>query len=198
MMNQKPSLKTLSLRMASAVFAVLLLTGCSKTVQWEEEVKLNDARVIVVTQKRRCDGGDYKAKTGATCVARETWLTIKLPEFSAKEIIWHEGLKPMVLNVHQGRLYVVGRPPTTFEFRAYGASNPPYFGFRWDNGAWTRIPFSEIPEAIYDANMLIANIPSKRTNLLTLAGKNSPEENGALTKPPPLHRIDPKHTLPAY
>jgi len=181
-----------------AAAAALLLTGCSKTVQWEEEVKLNDARVIVVTQKKRCDGGDYKAKTSATCVARETWLTIKLPEFSDKEIVWHEGLNPMVLNIHQGRLYIVGRPPTSLEFRTYGASNPPYFGFRWDNDAWTRIPFSEIPEAIYDTNMLIENIPKNRTNFLTLAQKNSLEENGALTKPPPLHRIDPKHTTSAY
>ena len=180
------------------VVAVTQLTACSKTVEWKEEVKLNDGRVIVVTQKKRCEGGDYTAKTGATCIARESWLTINLPEFSDKEIVWHESLDPMVVNIHQGRLYVVGFPPHTVEFRAYGATNPPYFGFIWDNGAWKRIAFSEIPEALYDTNMLIESVPGTKTDLLTLARKNSPEENGAMTKPAQLHRIDPKFTISAY
>ena len=186
------------LRILLAMIATTQLVACSRTVEWKEEVQLNDGRVIVVTQKKRCEGGDFTAKTGATCIAREAWLTIKLPEFSDKEILWHESLDPMVVNIHQGRLYVVGAPPHTLEFRAYGATNPPYFGFVWEGNAWKRIPFAEIPVAIYDANMLIASIPMTRTDYLLLAQKNSPEENGALTKPAPLHRIDPAEKMPAY
>lgn len=186
------------LRIVLVAIAALQLVACSRTVEWKEEVQLNDGRVIVVTQKKRCEGGDFTAKTKATCIAREAWLTINLPEFSDKEILWHESLDPMVLNIHQGRLYVVGRPPHTLEFRAYGATNPPYFGFVWESSAWKRIPFIEIPEAIYDSNMLIESIPQKRTDYLTLTQKNSSEENGARTKPAPLHRIDPKHTTSAY
>jgi hypothetical protein len=177
------------------LIAMLQLTACSKTVEWKEEVKLNDGRVIVVTQKKRCEGGDYTAKTGATCIARESWLTINLPEFSSQEILWHESLNPMVVNIHQGRLFVVGFPPHTLEFRAYGATNPPYFGFIWENGKWKRIAFSEIPEAIYDTNMLIESIPGNKTDFLTLPTKNSPEENGTFTKPAYLHRIDPKFAI---
>jgi hypothetical protein len=187
-----------ALRMMLIMIAVTQITACSKTVEWKEEVKLNDGRVIVVTQKKRCEGGDYSAKTGATCIARESWLTINLPEFSNKEILWHESLDPMVVNVHQGRLYVVGFPPHTLEFRAYGATNPPYFGFVWESGKWKRIAFSEIPEAIYDTNMLIESIPGAKTDFLTLGKKNSLDENGAPTKPAPLHRIDPKFTTSAY
>jgi hypothetical protein len=178
--------------------SIMQLLACSKTVEWKEEVQLNDGRVIVVTQKKRCEGGDYKAKEDATCIAREAWLTINLTEFSDKEILWHESLKPMVLNIHQGHLYVVGFPPHTLEFRAYGATNPPYFGFIWEANAWKRIPFIKIPEAIYDANMLIASIPMTKTDYLTLAQKNSAKENGALTKPPCLHRIDPEYTTSPY
>lgn len=190
-------LKTMPRTLLVVVFA-LQLTACSKTVQWEEEVKLNDGRIIVVTQKKRCEGGDYRANANATCIAREAWLTIKLPEFSDKDIVWHESLNPMVVNIHQGRLYVVGFPPHTVEFRAYGATNPPYFGFRWDNGSWKRIAFVEIPEAIYDGNMLIESIPGIKTDFLTLTVKNGSEENGTLTKPAYLHRIDPKFTTSAY
>jgi hypothetical protein len=176
----------------------MTISACSKTVQWDEEVKLNDGRIIAVTQKKRCEGGDFTAKTGATCIAREAWLTIKLPEFSGKEMVWHENLDPMVVNIHQGRLYVVGYPPHTLEFRTYGATNPPYFGFVWDGETWKRISFPEIPLEIYDTNMLINSIPSTKTALMTLLVKNSDQENGTMTKPAPLHRIDPKHTTSAY
>lgn len=61
-----------------------------------------------------------------------------------------------------------------------------------------RIPFNEIPDAIYGANMLIENIPSKPTRFLRLAEKDSPAENGNMAYPPYLRRIDPRHTTPAY
>jgi hypothetical protein len=146
------------------------LSACARasTVKWKEDVRLLDGRVIVVTQEKRCEGGDYKAKTNATCLAREAWVTIRLPEFSSKEIVWHESLDPMVINVYEGRLYIVGSPPTGVEFRKYGATNPPYFGFVWDTQAWQRIPFSNIPQAVYDGNM------------------------------PPQLRIDPDFKIPAH
>lgn len=184
-----------------ALFVILSTTqlaACSDAVEWREEVKLNDGRTIVVTQKRRCEAGDYKAKTQATCVAREAWLRFNLPEFSETEIVWHESLNPMVLNIDKGHLYVVGFPPHTLEFRAYGATNPPYFGFLWDNGSWKRIGFGEIPQSIYEGNMLIESIPKNRTADLELPRKNSEEENGDPRYPGYLRRIDPKFTMPAY
>lgn len=185
-------------QLSMALFVALQLAACSNTVQWDEEVKLNDGRVIVVTQKKRCEGGDYSASVNASCLAREAWLTIRLPEFSDKAIVWHERLDPMVVNVHQGQLYVVGDPPTTLEFRAYGASNPPYVGFVWRDGAWKRIPFIEIPEAIYDRNMLIESIPKNTKGFLSLERKLSEAENGDARYPRSVRRIDPKYTTSAY
>ncbi len=186
------------LRIPVAVLVAAHLAACSNIVEWREEVQLNDNRVIVVVQKRRCEGGDYTAKTGATCIARDAWLHITLPEISPSEIVWHEALNPMVLNIDKGRLYVVGFPPHTLEFRAYGATNPPYFGFVWESGTWKRISFAEIPTSIYDTNMLIESIPGTRTRLMTLQHKKGPEENGTLTKPAPLHRVDPSFKMSPY
>lgn len=174
-----------------------MLSACADTVTWQEEVLLNDGRTIVVTQKRRCEAGRPRDPVQATCLARESWLTLKLPEFSGGDIVWHESLKPMLLNVHEGRLYVVGRAPTTRELRAYGATNPPYFGFRWNGGRWERIPFSEIPVAIYAANLVIESVPTRATKFLTLQQKNSVEENGNPVFSAYLRRIDPRHTTPS-
>lgn len=101
MMNITGLLRQITLGFVLAVAA--LVGGCGdNTITWTEEVKLLDGRVITVMQKRRIEGN----------IEREAWLTIKLPEFGDKEIVWHENLDTMVLNVYQNKLYVVGRFPT--------------------------------------------------------------------------------------
>jgi hypothetical protein len=163
---------------------------------WQEEVKLNDGRVIVVTQKKRCSGA-YTGGNYASCIAREAWLTIKLPELGNQEIVWHEHLSPVVLNIHLGQLYVVGEPPTGREFDFYGKPQPPYIGFVLEGTQWKRISFAEIPEAIYDLNMLIEAIPPSEVDYLTLVKKESITTAILNGNPPAIRmlnkRIDPKY-----
>jgi len=52
-MKPKLSLDTLIPRLVLAAFAVLQLAGCSKTVQWEEEVPLNTGETIWVKRTVR-------------------------------------------------------------------------------------------------------------------------------------------------
>lgn len=183
-----PSMKKL-IRLILMLGGLTVLTSCADTITWQEEVKLNDGRVIVVTQKRRCESA-YTGQNFAKCISREAWLTIKLPEFGDKDIVWNEKLKPMTLNLHAGKLYVIGRFPTGREFYLYNKPQPPYIGFRWDGFAWQRIAFVEIPEAIYDGNMVI-DLPPEGTSLLTIEKKNSRELNGDLGYPKYVKRIDP-------
>ena len=147
-------------------------------ITWKEEVQLNDGRVIVVEQKRRVEGVFF----------REAWLTINLSEFSARPIVWHENLGPLIVNIHDGRLYVVGFPPTGREIKQYGNQAPPDIGFVWENGKWIRIPFAKIPEQIYTINMLRKGFPPRGTSFLSLEEKNGPELNG---DPRGLRRLDP-------
>jgi hypothetical protein len=157
------------------------LTACSNTFSWDEEVKLLDGRVITVQQKRRFDDSR---------MPREAWLSFRLPEFGDKEILWHEGLATMVLNVYKQKLYVVGFTTTVVEFRLYGQPQPPYIGFRYDNDKWVRIPFNEIPEAIYNANMWSENMSLYKLKFVSIEDKNSKvlEADGY---PKELVRIDP-------
>lgn len=142
--------------------SVPLVGGCGgNTGSWQEEVKLLDGRVITIAQKRRYEGR----------VPREHWMTFKLPEFGNQEITWHENLLAQVLNVYQGKLYVVGTPFTEQEYRQYGKPYPVYVPYRYEAGQWQRIPFNEIPVAIYDTNLLVANEPPNGAKLVTFAIK---------------------------
>lgn len=160
MMNMVERIKrmTLSLMLAMAPLA----GGCGdNTITWTEEVKLLDGRVITVTQKRRIEEN----------IEREAWLTFKLPEFGDKEIVWHENLHTMILNVYQGRLYVVGSPDTEREFRQYGKPYPEYVPYRYEIDRWQRISFKEIPETIYDVNMYPENMALNRLKHVSVADK---------------------------
>lgn len=190
-MNFTKLLKRLTLGVVLA--SVPLIGGCGgNTLTWQEEVKLSDGRVITITQKRRYESVYTGSNSGN--LPREYWMIIKLPEFGNKEITWHENLLPQVLNVYQGKLYVVGTPFTEVEFRQYGKPFPEYVPYRYEAGQWQRITFNEIPEAIYDTNLLIANEPLNRAKFVTFAMKA--EEVRDETLPQPLKIISPTFKTP--
>lgn len=165
--------------------AVPMIGGCSdNTITWTEDVKLLDGRVITVVQKRRIEGR----------MSREAWLRFKLPEFGDKEIVWHENLGTLILNVYQNKLYVVGRFPSIVEFCQYGKPFPAYVAFRYDNSQWVRIPFNEIPEAIYDTNMYFDNMALYRLKHVSLEHKA-----GMMREETYMNddkHLDPKYSIP--
>ena len=164
----KLEIATLAVAMVLVLFALLYHWLFDPYVEWREEVKLNDGRIIVIEQKRRDEGG----------VPREAWVTIDAPIFGSSPITWHENLRPIILNVDKGNLYVVGTPPTRKEALQYECVSPYYIGFRWVDGKWEKIPFSDIPEAVYDVDLLLPNFPPKDVKILTLERKDKKDLNG--------------------
>ena len=143
--------------------AVPMLGGCGDNTQTcQEEVKLLDGRVTVITKK-------YGFQRG---VFRESWITLKLPETDNQETIWHEHLMPENLNVVSGKLYIVGIPWTDVEYLMYDKPSPEYIGYVFENNAWRRIPFNEIPVAMYDMNVLTNAPDPDLPRLITLDEKN--------------------------
>lgn len=142
--------------------SVPMLGGCSNTMTWQEEVKLLDGRVITVTQMWYYDRDR---------MPRVFNLTFNLPEFGDREITWRESLMPQVLNVYQGKLYVVGIPFGEAEYRQYGKPFPEYIPFRYESGQWQQIPFAEIPLEIYDTNMWIDSEPRNGAKHISLSDK---------------------------
>lgn len=193
MMSISELFKRMMLGLMLAVVPVL--GGCGNNIgSWQEEVKLLDGRIITITQKRRYENVYDGQSSGK--LPREFWLTFKLSEFGDQEITWHENLLPHVLNVYQGKLYVVGLPWTALEFHQYGNPNPSYLGYRYESGQWQRIQFNEIPVAIYDTNLLIATELSSDVKFVSFARKAAEIANDRLRDN--QKRIDPKHVMLNY
>jgi hypothetical protein len=168
-----------SLTLGMLLASMPLVGGCGDNIgSWQEEVKLTDGRVITITQKRRYENV-YDGQSSGN-LPREFWLTFKLPEFGNQEIVWHENLLPRVLNVHKGKLYVVGTPWTEREYRQYGKPYPEYVPYRYESGQWQRIPFNEIPEAIYDTNLLISTELPSEVKFVSFARKAAEIANDRL------------------
>lgn len=180
---------------------LIFLLGVSMTayantdsISWHEEVKLLDGRVIIIETKFGFPQGyDKSTRRG---VFREAWITLKLPETGNQETTWHEHLRPGNLNVVNGKLYIVGMPNTTVELRLYNFPSPSYVGYVYDNKEWRRIPFGDIPEAMYDMNLLEAVPDPNQSGPVTLAYKNKQFADTRIFKP--TKRIDPSYKYPNY
>lgn len=169
MINMTTRIRSMALGLMMVVMPLVGGCGDNNMLTWTEDVKLLDGRVITVTQKRQYESV-YTGSNHGT-LPREFWLTFKLPEFGGEEITWHENLLPQVLNVYQGKLYVVGAVDTQVAFIRYGKPFPEYVAYRYEAGQWKRIPFNEIPVAIYDTNMWIDNEPENSARHVSLSDK---------------------------
>lgn len=170
------------------------MTGCADTKSWREEVKLLDGRVIVVSIKYRFEGAYNGSNYGG--VLRESWVTLKLPETGNQETTWNEKLQPKNLNVVNGKLYIVATPMTTREYFLYNQPRPPYIGYIFDNKAWRRIPFNEIPVVMYDMNLSSGSVHSNPSGPVTLADKAKAFEDPRVDKT--YLRIDPTFENPGF
>jgi len=184
------------LRVFKTISLVLTLgisiSGCAATLSWQEEVKLLDGRVIVITQKRQYERAYNGSNYGG--VPRESWLTLTLPETSNQKITWHEKLKPSNLNIVNGKLYIVARPSTAREFYLYNKPSPPYIGYIFEDNVWRRVLFNEIPVEMYDMNLSDDSENYIQSGQITLAKKA--EELSDLTLPKVFKRIDPSYKDP--
>ena len=174
-----------------ALFPILAACGRESTFEWKEEVQLQDGRVIVVTQKRRYERVYDGNSTGD--ITRESWLTFSLPESENKVVVWNEKLKPRILNIDQGKIYVVGWPPTSREFDLYGKVKPGWICFVLSDGKWERISLNQVPKTIWGTNLLLGGKPKNDLTFISLIQKKSKEMNGD-------HRYDSdtKYINPSY
>ena len=123
------------------------LSACSKSVSWEEEVKLKDGRQILITRTQYYESYSELGAPGDGWRPVKSSLKFKIEQASPYEIVWEESLGPLILEVQNNQPIVVAVPNSCEEFNKHGRPSPSYVIFRYTNNSWQRIRFAEIGRA---------------------------------------------------
>ena len=104
---------------------------------WDEEVLLSDGRMITVHRA-------HKFNTERRLI--ETSLSLDLPEIKGAQT-WREFLYPAIVDVYEGKLYVVGH--VTYK-SAWQYKDPKYgyVAFTYSALGWQRVPFISVPAPV--------------------------------------------------
>jgi len=129
---------------------------------WQEQVQLSDGRVIIVRQQH-----EVYDNYGTN----QSWVTFSLPEMGG-ERTWHSYLKPMRVDVHEGLVFVFGRPRGLRQFEHYRYPKHYLVSFVWADGVFVRIPFLQVPEELRREENIFPCVPNSTNSLLSTSAKN--------------------------
>jgi hypothetical protein len=168
----------------------------SVSYRWKEEVQLADGRVIIVEQGRGAsrlyDGDRFNNEP---TLGR---LRFSLPEIQTAPIEWRDKFWPLILNVHEGVVYVAGSPFIGRHWDEFGRPRSGWVVQRYNPGTkgWDRVPASKTPISIRQTNLLIKVTPPEDIKLMTLQIKASKQFNGNIPTSPSYvgpHEIHPEN-----
>ena len=133
----------------------------SRYPSWDEEVRLNDGRIITIRQKR-----EYYENYGTT----ESWVEVNLPELNGKQV-WNSYLMPQRVDVLDGKVYAFGIPRGPKQLSHY--RYPKYYmvAFVWKNDSFQRIRFLDLPEVLRQEENIYPCVPEDRSKTLSLVIK---------------------------
>lgn len=127
-----------------------------KKVEWTEDVKLSDGRMMVV---RRSE--DYRHIVSPADGFRGGWLfqksdiTADLPAPVSRKVSWDGSLKPLVLDIQSGdTVYLVGVVATGAGMNEWKVPDHEFYVvFRLVGEGWQRIPLADLPLSV-EPNLL--------------------------------------------
>lgn len=183
--------------MASAVFFVAIsMSGCAfgNSSSWKEEVLLHDGRTIIV-RRSQTFGAYSEPASRERSVVLEDWV-FPIPG-AGQDIRWSVDMRNppagsslllIALGFVDGIPYIATKPAGCIAYNYWGRPNPPYVFFKYRASQWQRIPLSEYPREITEANVVVGGRPNpQKQSGSTLSIARIKEENRLLE--PHLKRI---------
>lgn len=136
-------------RCAWLLALALALTGCAGGSRyWKEEVVLPDGRTLIVERAHRL-GSPFDGELSdlnKPPLAIGFTIDIPLPQGGKARWIGDRSLLPLAVGLKDGTAYLVASPRTCPDYDRWGRPVPPYVFFKYEHGAWQRIPVSEFPD----------------------------------------------------
>lgn len=133
-----------------AIPVIDFFTG--KTLNWKQEVPLQDGRVIVVDRISKQGPHDPLLNMRME-IGQE--LAFNHPE-TGERIRWAipQGLQPYMLDFDGGVPYYVLSAYTVADYNKWGCPNPPYLVYRYEHGQWRRISLDQFPAKFQKPNLM--------------------------------------------
>jgi hypothetical protein len=124
--------------------SIPMLAGCAPTeIDWSEEVKLHDGKIIVVKRHEELGlTGLPLAHRGS----RKYWLFCYAP----MNIIWKSKPEyfPEVFDIVDGKAYVRVTISSCASCQLHGFPETSALYFVWDGGAWKKIDYKDFPPGL--------------------------------------------------
>lgn len=134
------------------IVASLSLTACGKTIEWKQEVKLHDGRMIVVERQSKQKEISLPVKG-----VLEPWQQVTFTHPTTGErVIWElpNGLGLWMLDFEAHMVWAVLRPMSVSDYNEWGCPSPPWIVFRQKDGTWQQLAAAELPAKFSFPNTL--------------------------------------------
>jgi len=154
----KAGLLGISLMILGGSMSACAMGGTS----WKEEVLLHDGSKLIVERSVERRG---RHELGQRPPIGEQNLTFTPPgtnvsvtwEDHYSEDLGQANFNPMLLEIANGKAYVLVAPAGCLAYNKWGRPNPPYVVFQYQGKAWNRIPLQELPSEIRLPNLVISS-----------------------------------------
>lgn len=147
----------------TTLLLLLLLSACAGTGvggsrSWKEQVILPDGREIIVERSHTLGNRFDRELSAINAPPGATAYVVTVPMPDGRKVSWeaeHKDMIPIAVIVASDFAYVLAAPSCA-TFLKMGSPQPPFILFKHKGGQWTRATIDEFPEAVTEANILIA------------------------------------------
>jgi len=137
-----------------AIATLLYLTACSGSIEWKEDVKLPDGRIITVTRHQEFKG---PREFGEPPTESDWWLEFKNPDTGERvRREGHREIFTVALLMDKGAPQLLVRPGLGGAFRTLGCPDPAYLLFQHESGQWKQIPLAVLSGQKLRPNLTIS------------------------------------------
>lgn len=136
------------------------LTACGigdwifeEEVEWKEEVRLHDGRIILVDIFTRLT----PLKFPCNCRTEiDRTITLRIP--GDTEVAWSvpESLSPIMVDSLDGAIYIASAIRVWSYRSEWGCTDPPFIVHRYSDGNWSRIGVADLPKKMRTANFVMS------------------------------------------
>ena len=110
------------------VVPLVLLTACTKTTHYEEEVKLSTGATIVLQRSVKGERFGEPGAGGGKLIEQRLEVAI-----DGKQIIWADNIPPVAIDMNKGSLFIAAMPHTIGACQEHGSPSPPFIFYQHTN-----------------------------------------------------------------